>query len=607
MTATNASAVSVSATGRKPPVFLPKTLTAFAGYKPLQLARDLIAGLTVGMVALPLALAIGIASVPAEASRDAGLAPPVMGLYTAITAGLIISLLGGTRASIGGPTAAFAVIVYAVAAEHGYSGLVLATVLAGIILIVMGLTGLGSMIKYIPYPVTLGFTAGIGATIFTGQIKDLLGLHALNAGDKVPPEFIGKVQWCFAHASTINWPTAALGVGCAVVIFLWPKLVTRRVPGPVVVLLAATALAQVLRSKLGVQIETIGDRFGEMPSSLPPITLPHVEWAQAPALLRELGGPAFTIAMLAAIESLLCAVVADGMLGTRHRSNTELIAQGVANVAAPLLGGIPATGAIARTATNIQSGGRTPLAGIVHALTLLGIVLAFGKYAALVPMSVLAAVLVVVAWNMSEVHRFRWLLNGPRSDAAVLLTTFGLTVFADLTLAVGVGLVLASMLFIKRMADVTNIGNLAGDGTDAREDAPVGASGRGVRKVPGVEVYNVQGTFFFGAAHKLRETLDSLGKPPRVLVLNLSSVIAVDATGLHALDDLRHRCQKDGTRLMLVGLHTQPMFKMSDQHLLAGFGVENLMGSIEEALGAAERHIAEHGHRTRGGHDSRLH
>lgn len=590
---------------RKPPIFLPKSLTAFHGCTGSRLARDLVAGLTVGMVALPLALAIGIASVPAEASRDAGLSPPVMGLYTAITAGFLISALGGTRACIGGPTAAFAVIVYSVAATHGYTGLVLATVMAGVILVVMGLTGLGSMIKYIPYPVTLGFTAGIGVTIFTGQVKDLMGLHALESTDKVPPEFIGKVQWYFTHVATIHWPTAALGLLCTIAIFLWPRYVTRRVPGPVVVLLAATAAAQWMKSAWGIPIETIGDRFGAIPSGLPPITLPNVEWANLPGMMRDLGGSAFTIAMLAAIESLLCAVVADGMLGTRHRSNTELIAQGTANIVAPLLGGIPATGAIARTATNIQSGGRTPLAGMVHALTLLGIVLLFGRYAALVPMSVLAAVLVVVAWNMSEVHRFRWLLNGPRSDAAVLLTTFGLTVFADLTLAVGVGLVLASMLFIKRMADVTNIGNLAGDGNDDREDAPVGASGRGVRKVPGVEVYNVQGTFFFGAAYKLRETLDSVGKPPRVLVLNLSSVIAIDATGLHALDDLRHRCQKDGTRLMLVGLHTQPMFKMSDQHLLESFGTENLMGSIDEALREAETHVAQAGHRTRGAHDSR--
>ena len=578
------------AVAAKPPVFLPKTFTAFKGYAAAQLGRDCLAGLTVGMVALPLALAIGIASVPTEVAKEAGISPPVMGLYTAVVAGFIISLLGGTRACIGGPTAAFAVIVYSIAAAHGYAGLMIATIMAGGMLIAMGLTGMGSLIKFIPYPVTLGFTAGIGATIFTGQVKDLVGLQSIGVEDKMPPEFIGRVQWYLAHTGTIDWPTTIMGVSCVATLFLWPKLVTRRIPGPVVVLLVATGLNVWLRSR-GVHIETIHDRFGDLPSGPPRFTPPHLTWGEAPGLVKELLGPAFTIAMLAAIESLLCAVVADGMLGTRHRSNTELIAQGVANIVSPIFGGIPATGAIARSATNIQSGGRTPLAGIIHALALLAILVAVGSYAALVPMCVLAAVLVVVAYNMSEVHRFKWLLRGPRPDAAVLLTTFGLTIFADLTIAVGAGLMLACLLFIKRIADMTNVGSGVVPVADVREDAaplPGGKSGR----IPGVEVYTIQGSFFFGAAYKLRETMDAVGKPPKVLILDVSSIISLDATGLHALDDLRLRCRADGTRLLLVGLHTQPMFKMSADHLLDSFGVENLMGSLSEARGVAEKHVA---------------
>lgn len=575
----------------QPPIFLPKLVTCLRGYTRRQCAQDLVAGLTVGMVALPLALAFGIASIPESAIpehlRAVGLSPPVMGLFTAVVAGLIISLLGGTRVAIGGPTGAFVVIVYAIAAEHGYSGLVIATIMAGVILVGLGLSRLGGMIKYIPYPVTTGFTSGIAVIIFAGQIKDLLGLraHTGPTPDAVPPDFIHKVHWYATHAGTIDGATAILGLSSCATIFLWPRFVTKRVPGPIVVMLLATAIAQAFH----LPVETIRDRFGDIPSALPSLHMPVIDWSQAPKLV----GPAFTIAILAAIESLLCAVVADGMLGTRHRSNTELIAQGLANIASPLFGGIPATGAIARTATNVQSGGRTPISGIVHALTLLVVMVAVGRYASLIPMAVLAAVLVVVAYNMSEMRRFRWLLSGPRSDAAVLLTTFLLTVLTDLTIAVQVGMVLAAMLFIKRMADVTNVSALRSD----MADTPNGDRLPAQRPTPpGVEVYDVNGPFFFGAAYKLRDTLDAVGRPPKVLILEMEDVTAMDATGLHALDDLRRKCAHEKTTVLLAGVHAQPLVAMTRSGLLDRFGVDALPGSLNEALEKADAIV--HGRET---------
>lgn len=547
--------------------------SSLSNFSARQLGRDLTAGITVGFVALPLALALGIGSIDAATASAAGVSPPVAGMITAIVAGFLISFLGGTRACIGGPTAAFIVIVASIAARHGYGGLAVATIMAGVILVVMGVARMGSMIKYIPYPVTTGFTAGIGVTIFAGQIKDALGMHPLGADDPaMPPEFIGKLHWYFNHAGTVHWPTAITSVCCVATLLLWPKFVTRRLPSPIVVLVAATLVAQLLH----LPLETIYDRFGHLPTSLPAPRMPEFNWAD----LSTLVGPAFTIAILAAIESLLCAVVADGMIGSRHRPNTELIAQGFANIASPLFGGIPATGAIARTATNIQSGGRTPLAGIFHALTLLVVMLAIGFLAERVPLCVLASVLVVVAWNMSEVDRVIHLLTGPRQDAVVLATTLLLTVLTDLTVAVGVGMVLASLLFMKRMADVTNI-----DAVSAEASGEGGERVFAERRVPeGVEIYDINGPFFFGAAYKLRETLDEIGAPPKVLIINMPRVLAVDGTGLHALRELRQRCVKDGTRLLLAGVHAQPVQELVRSGLLDIFGDENLMGTIDEAL-----------------------
>lgn len=545
-------------------------LTCMRGYSRRSFMRDLLAGLTVGVVALPLALAFGIASIPVDVAKEAGISPPVMGLITAVIAGFLVSALGGSRVNIGGPTGAFVVIIYSVAATHGYAGLTLATLMAGGILIVLGLTRMGAMIKYIPYPVTTGFTSGIAVIIFTGQIKDLFGLEM----GALPPSFLGKVRDYVEHATTINPAAAAIGVGSVALIMLWPRYVTRRLPSPIVALVLTTLAVKFL----GLPVETIGDRFGEIPRQLPSIHLPKLDFSQAPDLV----GAAMTIAILAAIESLLCAVVADGMLGTRHRSNTELIAQGAANLASPLFGGIAATGAIARTATNVQAGGRTPIAGIVHALTLLAIMAALAPYASMIPLCALAGVLVVVAWNMSELRRFVWLLKGPRSDTMVLLATFGLTVLTDLTIAVQTGMALAAILFIKRMADVTNVGAIKQGLTDATN----GEAAAPAREVPpGVEVYEIDGPFFFGAAYKLRDVLDSVGDRPRALILDMERVPAMDATGLHALDELRRLCLRDKTRVILSGIHAQPLNAMVRSGLADRFGLDNMTGSVEEALG----------------------
>jgi len=570
------------------PVFLPKVLTVLRGYTRAQFGRDSLAGLTVAFVALPLALALGIGSIDPATAAASGVSPPVAGLITAIVAGFLISALGGTRACIGGPTAAFVVIVASIAQEHGFAGLSVATIMAGLLLIAMGIARMGAMIKFIPYPVTTGFTAGIGITILVGQVKDFLGMRPLGDGDApIPPHFVERLRWLWEHASTVHWPTALTALACVAVIVLWPRFVSRRVPSPIVVLIGATLLAQVF----GLPLETIGDRFGHLPTEFPTPRLPEFSWSMVPDLV----GPAFTIAMLAAIESLLCAVVADGMLGTRHRSNTELIAQGIANCASPLFGGIPATGAIARTATNIQSGGRTPIAGIVHAGVLLVILLAVGSFAERVPLAVLAAILVVVAWRMAEVGRVLWLARGPRHDALVLLSTLALTVFTDLTVAVGVGIVMASLLFMKRMSDVAQV-SVASDGSVDSGAAVPDETGRSKdARVPGVEVYDINGPFFFGAAFKLRDTLDALGKPPRALIVNMPNVTAVDATGLHALEELKRRCDRDGTTLILSGVHSGPMMGLSRAGMLDEFGDENLVGTLGEAMERA-RGLLSPGH-----------
>jgi sulfate permease, SulP family len=524
-------------------LFVPKSIVCFReGYTRDAVLRDIIAGVVVGIVALPLALAFAIAS---------GV-PPERGLYTAIVAGFLISALGGSRVQIGGPTGAFVVIVYGIVQQFGYEGLVICTIVAGVILIVLGLARMGALIKYIPYPVITGFTSGIAVIIFSSQLKDFLGLKM----GVVPAEFMEKWIAYAGKLDTLDIPTTLVAVGTLAVLLLWPRI-SRTIPGPFVAMIAATLVVQLF----DLPVETIGSRFGGVPSSLPRPHWPDIPWTH----MRSLISPSLTIALLAAIESLLSAVVADGMIGTRHKSNAELVAQGVANIASPIFGGIPATGAIARTATNVRTGGRTPLAGMVHALTLLLILLLLGKWAAMIPLCALAAILVVVAYHMSEWQSFSGLLRAPKSDVAVLLITFALTVFVDLTVAVQVGIVVASLLFMKRMADVTSIEGVDGEdpaGDDPDEITQVRKRKRilGGREIPrGVEVYEVNGPFFFGAADKLKDVMSEIARPPKVFILRMRNVPAIDATGLHALEQMAKKCRAQGTTLLLTEIRQQPL------------------------------------------------
>ena len=545
-------------------MFVPKSVVCFReGYTRESLTRDVIAGVVVGIVALPLALAFAIAS---------GV-PPERGLYTAIIAGFLISALGGSRVQIGGPTGAFVVIVYGIVAKYGYDGLVLCTILAGIILIVMGLTRMGALIKFIPYPVITGFTSGIAVIIFSSQVKDFLGLKM----GAVPPDFVEKWTAYAQHTSTVDWTTAGIAAGTLIILVVWPKI-SRMVPAPFVAMIVATLAVQIF----ALPVATIGSRFGGVPSSLPAPHLPNIPWQN----MRELIPPSITIALLAAIESLLSAVVADGMIGTRHKSNMELVAQGVANIVSPVFGGIPATGAIARTATNIRSGGRTPLAGIVHAVTLMLILVFAGQWAAKVPLASLAAILVVVAYHMSEWRSFAGLLRAPKSDIFVLIATFALTVFVDLTVAVQVGVVASSLLFMRRMAEVTNIEGVSGELNDSSAIDDPESITLGGRVIPkGVEIYEVNGPFFFGAADKIREVVGEIEKPPRMLILRMRNVPAIDATGIHALEQLALKCKSQGTTLILAEVREQPrsaLARVKKSELFA-----NRVATLDDALDRA--------------------
>lgn len=541
----------------------PKIFTTLKGYTRTQFLADLSAGTIVGIVALPLAIAFGIAS---------GVSPD-KGLITAVIAGFLISALGGSRVQIGGPTGAFVVIVYGIIQQYGLDGLMIATVMAGIILVIMGLARFGSVIKFIPHPVVVGFTSGIALIIFSSQIKDFFGLNM----QAVPADFIEKWIAYAGHFSAINYYSLAIGAGSLIVMLLWPK-VSRKIPGSLVALILSTLAVQLFQ----LPVETIGSRFGEIPSSLPAPSMPHINFG----IIKGLIGPATTIAILAAIESLLSAVVADGMIGGKHRSNMELIAQGVANIASPLFGGIPATGAIARTATNIKNGGRTPIAGIVHALVLLLIMLFFGKYAGLIPMSTLAAVLIIVSYNMSEWRSFRSLLKNPRGDVAVLLTTFGLTVIFDLTVAIEIGMILAVFLFMHRMATVTNVGVVTREFDESDENPDPNAIDK--RDVPsGVEVYEINGPFFFGAANKFREAMDQIESAPKIRIIRMRNVPAIDSTGIHVLNEVFHDSKKEGTQLLLSGVHTQPLIALDQSGFLNEIGEENIFGNIDDALDRA--------------------
>lgn len=550
-----------------PPIFRPKLWDCFKGYSGSLFAADLTAGVTVGIVALPLAMAFAIAS---------GV-NPAAGLFTAIIGGFIVSALGGSRVQIGGPTGAFVIIVYSILTEYGATNLAICTMMAGIILLVMGFARLGTMIKFIPYPVTMGFTSGIAVLIASTQVRDLLGLQV----DNMPVDFLGKLHVLVQKLPTIHWSTAALGLGTVIFLLAWPKKWNKRVPGSIVALLAGTLAVAIFKYPTA----TIGTRFGGIPKGLPDFNLPLFTFGELGNLIQ----PALTIALLAAIESLLSAVVADGMLEDRHDSNQELIAQGLANLVVPLFGGIPVTGAIARTATNVRSGGKTPVAGIVHAGVLLLIVLVAAPLAAFIPLATLSAVLIVVAYRMGEWHHFVRLVRWPKSDAVVFLAAFSLTILVDLTVAVEVGMVLAAILFIKRVADNTQI-------TPVDENSPmesVHCSLAGKEIPDDVLVFQIFGPFSFGVADRLETALIQARREPKVLILRMGRVLMMDATGLNALENLQEKLKHKGSHLILLAPHAQPLAMMRKGGFIARIGVINVCGDIDEGLTRARQLLRE--------------
>jgi sulfate permease, SulP family len=539
------------------------------GYTSRQFSSDLTAGIIVGIVSLPLAIAFAIAS---------GVKPE-QGLYTAIIAGFFIAMFGGSRAQVSGPTGAFIVIIYGIVHQYGYSGLAIATVIAGIMLVIMGIARMGVLLKFIPYPVTVGFTSGIALIIFSSQMRDFFGLRM----EDVPADFLEKWAAYGESFATLHLPSLLVGIGSLLIIILWPRI-TKRIPGSLIALVVATAVVTIFR----IPVETIGTQFGGVPNHFPSPHIPNISWK----LATKMFSPAITIALLAALESLLSAVVADGMLGTRHRSNMELVAQGIGNILSPVFGGIPATGAIARTATNIRNGGRTPVSAMIHSVVLLLILLVAGKWAALIPMSALAAILMYVAYTMSEWHAFAKLLRGPRGDIAVLLTTFFLTVLIDLTVAIQVGVVFAAFLFLQRMSNATQIGLITKDLKDEEKEDDEPASGQ--RNVPeGVEVFSINGSLFFGVIEQFRDAVQRIEKAPKVLILEMRNVISVDATGLQALEDLLKRLRKEKTVLLLVGVHAQPLFAMQQSKFIDTVGENNLIGSLDDALVRAAEIVGE--------------
>ncbi len=551
-------------------MLVPKLISTLRSYDRAQLLSDSVAGVIVGIVALPLAIAFAIAS---------GVTPD-RGLWTAIVAGFIISALGGSRVLIGGPTGAFVVIVYGIVQKYGIDGLTVATLMAGVILVGMGLAGFGGLLKFIPHPLVTGFTSGIAVIIFSSEVKDFFGLRMGN----VPAPFVAKWSAYAAAAGGVDPSAVGIATLALLIVLFWPRI-SHRIPGPFVALVATTLLAYLLH----LPVETIGSRFGAISASIPHPTVPHLSFEQ----LTGLVGPAFTIALLAAVESLLAAVVSDGMIGGQHRSNMELVAQGVANMVTPLFGGIPATGAIARTATNVKSGGRTPVAGLVHALTLLLITIFFGRWAAYIPMATLAAILVVVAYQMSEWRVFLGELHSPKSDVAVLLTTFLLTVLVDLTVAIAVGMVLASFLFMRRMASTTSVTavtqELARDMAD--EDQAEQLVDR--RMIPeGVEVYEINGPFFFAAAATFKDTLARVASKPKVLIIRMRHVSALDSSGMHALTDVVHRTRQDGTAVILSDVHMQPLVALTGTPAMREIGEDNVVGSLALALERARELLA---------------
>lgn len=543
---------------RDPVYALPVAFGMLRSYSKKKLAADVMAGLTLGVIALPLAMAFGIAS---------GVTPQ-QGIYTGIIAGFLISFFGGTRLCVGGPTGAFVVIVYGIVQTYGIEKLAVCTMLAGVLLIAMGLLKVGTLIKFIPYPVTTGFTSGIAVIILISQIKDFFGLDL----DKLPVEFFEKIPTIWAAVPTSDPATLGLAAGSLVVLRLWPRLPLRHVPGPIVVLILGTLAA----AWFGLPVPTIGSEFGGIPAGLPALSFPTVTLP----IVQEMFQPAVTIALLAAIESLLCAVVADGMTGDRHNANTELVGQGIANFCAPLFGGIPATGAIARTAANIQAGGVSPLSGIIHAGTLLAIILVAAPLAKFIPLASLSAILVAVALRMGEWREFLRLKKIPRADAAVFLATFLLTIIFDLTVAVEIGMLLAALLFIKRVTDTTVIHEVTEDNEDEGERHSVVG-----KEIPeGVTIYRIAGPFLFGAADKLEDALVAANARPKVVILRMRAVTSMDATALNALEMLVAKIKAQSGHVIICGAHTQPYFMMTQAGFMDEIGDDHVAADVEEAL-----------------------
>lgn len=541
--------------------WIPKSLLCLrAGYTRQDLISDLIAGVTVGLVALPLAMAFGIAS---------GVTPQA-GIYTAVVAGFLISALGGSRLQIGGPTGAFVVIVAGIVAAHGVSGLLMVTIMAGVILLLMAVTGLGTAVKYIPRPVTIGFTNGIAILIASTQIKDFLGLET----GAVPSEFVLRMRSLADSLGSVHWPALLIAISSLAIILLLPRL-TKRIPGSIVALVLATIAV----AAFGLPVETIGSKFGGIPTGLPHFSLPQVR----PELIVPLLPAAVTVAMLAAIESLLSAVVADGMSGDRHNSNVELLAQGIANLAVPFVGGIPATGAIARTATNIRSGARTPMSGMVHALTLVVILLVAAPLARYIPLATLAAILFVVAYNMSEWREVRTILKLSKADIIVWVMTFALTVLADLTVAVEIGMLFAALLYIYRVSQTTTVAPVTEEYIEDGRPHVL----QDKLLPPYVLVLRIHGPFLFGATEKLSEATFNVDSLPPVVILRLRNMTAIDATGLHELEKLTERLRAKGKTLLMCGARSQPQQLLRQSAFLRYLGEENMLPHVEAALSRA--------------------
>jgi SulP family sulfate permease len=545
----------------------PKLISVFReGYTKALFQGDLLGGLTVGIIALPLAIALAIAS---------GVKPE-QGLYTAIFAGFTIALLGGTRTGISGPTGAFIVIVYGIVEKYGYDGLAVATFIAGILLIIMGLARMGAFLKFVPYPVVVGFTSAIALIIFSSQVSDFLGLKI----EKVPADFVEKWIEYGRHISTANLYTLGVGAASLLIIIFWNRWI-KRLPGQLVAILIVTFAVQYF----SLPVETIGSRFGAVPSGLPLPHLPTVTWE----LVQQMFMPAVTIAILAGLESLLSAVVADGMTGTRHRSNMELIAQGSGNIVSIIFGGIPATGAIARTATNIKSGGKTPVAAIIHCIFLLLVLLFVGKWAAMIPMATLAAVLIVVAYNMSEWREFVHLLKSPRGDVAVLLVTFLLTVFIELTVAIQVGILLAAFLFLQKMSGETSASLITENLQDDEEFKTRDMSSIEIPK--GVEVFEIYGSLFFGAVRQFKESIRVVAKKPKVLILRMRQVPSIDASGIHVLEELAAEAHENGQILVFSAVSRSVYRVMRQSGFVETVGRKNFAADIFAALEIARAHL----------------